>query len=197
MATEGKDKKVAALQGRWEEAEDEAALPAMEVKNVQEELGEAERLLLRARGKTGEEEKAGLGPLVGEVGKEAGMIDTDASVSLVGALSKKKGERWSQGITELAMEIMEKNLSGGQAESVTRAFVAFQRPHLVENVDYRIPPAASGSGASSSAASSPCPRSERRCGSTSSTTPRRRRGSPPSRPRLVWRCRMARSPSSP
>ena len=40
------------------------------------------------------------------------------------------------------MGLMEKDLSGGQAEPVTRAFVAFQHPHLVENVGYRTPPAA-------------------------------------------------------
>ena len=38
---------------------------------------------------------------------------------------------------ELGMELMEKDLGGGQAESVTRAFVAFQHPNLVENLDYR------------------------------------------------------------
>ena len=43
----------------------------------------------------GEEERAELGRLMGGVGKEADMIDTDASVSLVCALGKKKGERWS------------------------------------------------------------------------------------------------------
>ena len=50
--------------------------------------------------------------------------------------------RWSQGTTELGMELTEKNLSGEQAGSVTRAFVAFQHPHLVEDVDCRIPSAA-------------------------------------------------------
>jgi hypothetical protein len=142
LAIEARDKKVEALQGRWEEVEEEAALLAMGMGDVQEELGEAERVLLRARGKMGEEEKAELGRLVGEIGKEADMIGTGASVSLVGALGKKKGERWSQDVIELGMELMAKNLSGEQAESVTRAFVAFQHPHLVENVDYRIPSAA-------------------------------------------------------
>ena len=102
----------------------------------------AGRLLLRAQGKLGEEEKAGLGRLVGGVGKEADMIDTDASVSLVGALGKKKGERLSQGIMELGIEPVEKNLSGEQAGSMTRACVAFQHPHFVDNVDYRTPSAA-------------------------------------------------------
>ena len=76
-----------------EEAEEEAASLAMEVEDLQEELGEVGRLLLRARGKIGEEEKAELGQLVGEVGRGAEMIDTDASVSLVGGLGKKKGGR--------------------------------------------------------------------------------------------------------
>ena len=58
---------------------------------MQEDPGEAGRLLLRARGKMGEEEKAELDRPVSGVGKEADMIDTDASVSLVGALGKKKG----------------------------------------------------------------------------------------------------------
>ena len=104
------------MEERREEAEEEVALLVMEVEDVQEKLGEAKCLLLRARGKTGEEEKAGLGRLVGEVGKEAGMIDTDASVSLVGAPGKKKGERWSQGNIELGMELMEKNRACAQSQ---------------------------------------------------------------------------------
>ena len=70
------------------------------------------------------------------------MIDIGASVSLVGSPGNKKGERWSQGIIELGMGLMEKNLSGEQAESVTRAPVAFQHLHLVGNVDYRTSPVA-------------------------------------------------------
>ena len=40
---------------------------------------------------------------------------------------------------ELGMELMGKNLGGGQAGSVTWAFVELQHPHLVENEDCRIP----------------------------------------------------------
>ena len=40
------------------------------------------------------------------------------------------------------MELMEKNLSGEQAESGIRAFVALQHPNLAGNVDYRTPSAA-------------------------------------------------------
>ena len=65
----------------------------------------------------GEEKKAGLGRLVGVVAREAGMIDTDAPVSLVGAPGKKKGERWSQGTIELGKELIKKNLSGEQEVS--------------------------------------------------------------------------------
>jgi len=61
QAIEARDKKAAALQEKREEAEEEVASLAMEVGDLQEELGEAERLLLRARGKMGEEEKAKLG----------------------------------------------------------------------------------------------------------------------------------------
>lgn len=68
-------------------------------------------------------------------------VDTEQTVSLIAELGKK-GERWSQDIIELGMELMEKGLTAPQAEQVTRAFVAFQHPDKVEGKDYRIPAAA-------------------------------------------------------
>ena len=136
------DKKVAFLERQRGAAEREVTMLAMEVGEVQEDLDDATRLLLASRGKMSELEQRELDLLVAQVNEEEGMLDTGASVSLINALGKKKRERWSQDIIELGMELMEKNLSGQQAESVTRAFVQFQHPHLTENVDYRIPSAA-------------------------------------------------------
>ena len=137
-----RDKKVAYLERQRGAAEREMGTLAMEVEDVLEDLDDATRLLVAARGKMSELEQRELDLLVAQVNEEEGMLETGASVSLIDALGKKKGERWSQDIIELGMELMEKNLSGQQAESVTRAFVHFQHPHLTENADYRIPSAA-------------------------------------------------------
>ena len=130
-----------ALQGGREEDEEEAASLAMEVEDVQEELGEAKRLLLRARGKMGEEEKRAR-PARGRGGQRGGNDRHGTSVSLVGTPGKNKCGRWSQKVMELGMELVGKNLGGEQAGSVTWAFVEFQHPHLVENEDCHTPSAA-------------------------------------------------------
>ena len=88
--------------------------------------------LLRARNLLSVSEKAELDILV-----QAQEVDVEGP-SLIGVLGKK-GERWSQDVIEIGMELMEKGLSARQAEAVTRVFVHFLYPELKEGVDYRIP----------------------------------------------------------
>ena len=67
------------------------------------------------------------------------LQDTEP-ITLVDLLGQNN-EAYSQGIVEMAFRLMSAALSGEQAVSVVRAFVTVLHPTLVENHDYRIPPA--------------------------------------------------------
>jgi hypothetical protein len=99
---------------------------------MDQSIDEMTKELLRARELLSDSGKAELDILV-----QAQEVEVEEP-SLIGVLGKK-GERWSQDVIEIGMELMEKGLSARQAEAVTRAFVHFLYPNLKEGIDYRIP----------------------------------------------------------
>ena len=50
-----------------------------------------------------------------------------------------RGERYSQDVVELGLELMSKGLTAEQAVSVVRTFAHFEYPDKEEDRDYRIP----------------------------------------------------------
>ena len=130
-SAEAADAKVKRAEGQAAAAEADSAKMAEELGDMVESLDEMTKELLRARALLSDSEKAELDILVQAQEVEEGP-------SLVGVLGKKD-ERWSQDVIEIGMELIEKGLSARQAEAVTRAFVHFLYPNLVEGVDYRIP----------------------------------------------------------
>jgi hypothetical protein len=130
-SAEAADAKIKRAEGQAAAAEADSAKMAEELGDMDKSLDEMTKELLRARALLSQSEKAELDILVQAQEVEEGP-------SLVGVLGKKD-ERWSQDVIEIGMELIEKGLSARQAEAVTRAFVHFLYPNLVESVDYRIP----------------------------------------------------------
>ena len=64
----------------------------------------------------------------------------EPSISLMRELGVR-GERYSQDVVELGLELMSQALTAQQAVSVVRTFVAFEHPTKVEGEDYRVPSA--------------------------------------------------------
>ena len=50
-----------------------------------------------------------------------------------------RGERYSQGVVELGLELMSKGLTADQAVPVVRTFAHFEYPDKEEGWGYRIP----------------------------------------------------------
>ena len=90
-------------------AESEVAALAQELGDVQNDVAELSAELQCALKGMSDAEREEFDSLV----QESRTVDATHTVSLVGALGKK-GERWSQDVIELGMELMEKGLTAPQ-----------------------------------------------------------------------------------
>ena len=116
---------------RVEAAEADTVAAEIEAEALEGRVGELEETVKRLYKKLDSKSQAEFDRL---------RVTTDPGISLVSLLGNA-GETYSQEIVELALRLMSSGLSGAQAVSVVRAFVAMLHPDQKEGPDYRIPSA--------------------------------------------------------
>jgi len=119
---------------RVEAAQADVVAAEIEKEELQERVAELEETVKKLRSKMDAESRVEFDRLLSD------PLKGEDGSNLTNVLGKE-GEEYSQELVELALRLMSSCLSGAQAVSVIRAFVAMLHPDKKEGCDYRIPSA--------------------------------------------------------